>query len=69
MYCWLILLALTAPVWSQTYEVSATKDVMIPARDGIKLATDIYRPARNGAAVGVSFRRCWNALHRTRALA
>jgi uncharacterized protein len=45
---WRILLALSLPVWSQTYQVSATKDVMIPARDGIKLATDIYRPAQEG---------------------
>jgi uncharacterized protein len=33
------------------YEVVVDKDVMIVARDGIKLATDIYRPARNGRAV------------------
>ncbi|HEY6967596.1 MAG TPA: CocE/NonD family hydrolase [Candidatus Angelobacter sp.] len=33
------------------YEVQATKNVMIPMRDGIKLATDIYRPAQNGTAV------------------
>jgi putative CocE/NonD family hydrolase len=36
---------------AQTYEVSASKNVMITARDGIKLGTDIYRPARNGAPV------------------
>ena len=34
---------------SQQYEVQADKNVMIPMRDGIKLATDIYRPALNGA--------------------
>jgi putative CocE/NonD family hydrolase len=34
---------------AQTYEVSASKNVMITARDGIHLGTDIYRPARNGA--------------------
>ena len=33
------------------YDVIVEKDVMIVARDGIKLATDIYRPARNGRAV------------------
>jgi putative CocE/NonD family hydrolase len=33
------------------YEVVLDKDVMIVARDGIKLATDIYRPARGGRAV------------------
>jgi uncharacterized protein len=34
-----------------TYEVVVTPDVMIAARDGVKLATDVYRPARNGAAI------------------
>lgn len=31
-------------------EISITiaKDVMIPMRDGVRLATDLYRPARNG---------------------
>jgi len=33
------------------YEVVVDKDVMITARDGIALATDIYRPARGGRAV------------------
>jgi uncharacterized protein len=33
------------------YEVVLDKDVMIVARDGVKLATDIYRPARGGRAV------------------
>ena len=28
-----------------------TTEAMIPARDGVKMATDIYRPARNGVAV------------------
>ena len=40
------------PGRSQTelrYEIVATKDIMIPMRDGVKLATDVYRPARNGA--------------------
>lgn len=31
--------------------VQSGKDVMVPMRDGVKLATDIYRPARNGAPV------------------
>jgi len=26
------------------YEVDIEKDVMVPMRDGVKLATDIYRP-------------------------
>jgi hypothetical protein len=40
---------------AQIYEVSASKNVMIAARDGIKLGTDIYRPARNGVAVEGKF--------------
>ncbi len=30
------------------YDVAAAKNVMVAMRDGVKLATDIYRPARNG---------------------
>jgi len=30
------------------YEVSLTSDVMVRMRDGVRLATDIYRPAKNG---------------------
>ena len=52
---WRIVLALSLPVWSQTYQVSATKDVMIPARDGVQLATDVYRPSRNGSPVDGKF--------------
>lgn len=37
------------------YEVSVAKNEMVAMRDGIKLATDIYRPARNGAAIGGKF--------------
>ena len=43
-----------APLQAQSpapYEIVASKDVMISARDGIRLATDVYRPARNGVAV------------------
>src|SRR5437660_12573206 len=32
------------------YDVIVERDVMIAARDGIRLATDIYRPARDGRA-------------------
>src|SRR5688500_19060851 len=35
-------------------DVAATlyaEDVMIPMRDGVKVAIDIYRPTRNGAVV------------------
>jgi putative CocE/NonD family hydrolase len=37
------------------YGVFATKDVMIPMRDGVKLAADVYRPAREGQAVEGKF--------------
>jgi uncharacterized protein len=33
------------------YDVILERDVMITTRDGVKLATDIYRPARDGRAV------------------
>src|SRR5690606_28224726 len=36
-----------APYEAVLYE----KDVMVPMRDGIRLATDIYRPAVNGVPV------------------
>ena len=32
------------------YGMVIAKDVMVPMRDGVKLATDIYRPARDGQA-------------------
>ncbi|MBI4540833.1 MAG: CocE/NonD family hydrolase [Gemmatimonadetes bacterium] len=38
------------------------KDLMIPMRDGVRIATDIYRPARNGVPVG---ERLPILLHRT----
>src|SRR5262245_51006400 len=37
------------------YEVAATKHVMVAMRDGVRLATDIYRPARNGTPVDRKF--------------
>ena len=37
------------------YEVLAETDRMIAARDGVKLATDIYRPARGGKAAEGKF--------------
>jgi putative CocE/NonD family hydrolase len=40
---------------AQSYEIAATKDVMIPMRDGIRLCTDIFRPARNSAPVPGKF--------------
>ena len=37
------------------YEVVVSKNVMIAMRDGVKLATDIYSPARNGVPVNGKF--------------
>lgn len=37
------------------YDVIAETNVMIATRDGVKLATDIYRPARDGKAVEGKF--------------
>ncbi len=31
------------------FGVAVMRDVMVPMRDGIKLATDVYRPATNGS--------------------
>src|SRR5205807_9952274 len=50
-----VLVSLPLLLSAQIYEVSASKDVMITARDGIKLGTDIYRPARNDAPVDGKF--------------
>ncbi len=33
------------------YEVAVAKDVMVSMRDGVMLATDVYRPARNGTPI------------------
>ena len=37
------------------YEVSLSSDVMVRMRDGVLLATDIYRPARGGKPVAGRF--------------
>src|SRR5262245_40501464 len=37
------------------FSVMIEKNVMIPVRDGVRLAADIYRPARDGAAVSGRF--------------
>ncbi len=37
------------------YQVVLSRDVMVAMRDGVKLATDIYRPAVNGAPVEGKF--------------
>jgi hypothetical protein len=39
----------------EEYEVGVVKDVMVPMRDRVKLATDIYYPAKDGAPVPGKF--------------
>ena len=34
-----------------SYGIALSKDVMVEMRDGILLATDVYRPARDGEVV------------------
>ncbi|MGZ6227841.1 MAG: CocE/NonD family hydrolase, partial [Candidatus Binataceae bacterium] len=36
---------------AHNFEVVVERDVMLTMRDGVRLATDIYHPARGGAAV------------------
>ena len=38
-----------------TYGIVIAKDVMVPMRDGVRLAADIYRPARDGEPVPGEF--------------
>ena len=33
------------------FGVVVAKDVMVPMRDGVRLATDVYRPAHDGEMV------------------
>lgn len=45
-----------APVQNSTkYEITVERNVMVPMRDGVKLACDIYRPSLNGAAAEGKF--------------
>lgn len=37
------------------YGMLIAKDVMLPMRDGVRLATDIYRPAIDGEAAPGEF--------------
>jgi uncharacterized protein len=54
----LLVLAAGLPLGAQAdtrYGVVASKNVMVAMRDGVKLATDIYSPARNGQPVPEKF--------------
>ena len=39
----------------EPYEVVVSRNVMVSMRDGVRLATDVYRPARNGVPVAGKF--------------
>ncbi len=54
----LLILIACASLHAQTaesYGIVESRDVMIAMRDGVKLAADIYRPARDGQAVEGKF--------------
>ena len=47
------------PAHDDSYGIVISRDVMVPMRDGVRLAIDIYRPARDGDFVdGPSRRSC-----------
>ncbi len=48
---WLLLLATMLYAEPAADTIYTEKDVMVPMRDGVKLATDIYLPARDGKAL------------------
>jgi putative CocE/NonD family hydrolase len=37
------------------YEAALTADIMVPMRDGVRLATDVYRPAKDGKPLSGRF--------------
>lgn len=54
----LILAAVVGVVLAQSepqYEVLAAKNLMVPMRDGVHLATDIYQPSKNAILEGGKF--------------
>ncbi|WP_164104014.1 CocE/NonD family hydrolase [Candidatus Laterigemmans baculatus] len=56
LFTLLLIQAWIGPSWTTPPSVQAAdfiveRDVMVPMRDGVRLATDIYRPAKNGKPV------------------
>lgn len=47
--------ALAAPAPEESFDMVLDSNVGVKTRDGVRLATDIYRPARNGKAVAGRF--------------
>jgi uncharacterized protein len=46
---------LSAPAAPAGYGIALTANVMVPMRDGVRLATDVYRPTRYGVALDGKF--------------
>ena len=40
---------------SSNYDIAAFPNIMVPMRDGVRLATNVYRPAQNGKVVEGKF--------------
>lgn len=51
----LIFVSLLLAQTPQEYETIAVKNVMVPMRDGVHLATDIYEPSKNGVLASGKF--------------
>lgn len=47
---------------TRTYDVEVTRDVMVPMRDGVKLAADVYRPVAPGRFPALLTRTPYNKL-------
>jgi len=53
--CCVLLFVLAQAQSAPKFDIAIARNVMVPMRDGVRLATDIYRPAQNGAAVDGKF--------------
>ncbi|HEV2720011.1 MAG TPA: CocE/NonD family hydrolase, partial [Thermoanaerobaculia bacterium] len=53
--CCVVLFLLAQAQAEPKFDIVVSKNVMVPMRDGVHLATDIYRPARGGVAVDGKF--------------
>jgi predicted acyl esterase len=60
-WCWAVCICLAAPGLLQARDAAPTKQtIMVPMRDGIKLATDIYLPKGDGPWPAVVTRTPYN---------
>src|ERR1043166_2898921 len=53
--CCVLLFLLAQAQSAPKFDIVAARNVMVPMRDGVRLATDIYRPARDGVVVDGKF--------------